>query len=71
MKKQLSLLFLKGKTVFFITAVKRNIFCCNACPVYNAAVGMNIGLVLSGFKMWMDLSSRRHSFISFIYYAFC
>jgi len=53
-EEQLSLLFLKGKNVFFIRAVDRNIFCCSACPVYNVAFGGNIVLVLLNFKIWMD-----------------
>ena len=62
MKRQLSLLFLKGKNVFFITAVNKNIFCCNDSLIYNVTVGGNMGLLLSSFKIWMDVRSRRRNF---------
>jgi hypothetical protein len=61
-KRQLSLLFVKGKSVLFIRAVERNIFCYNACPVYNVTVGGNLGLVLLIFKIWMVVCWRRHNF---------
>jgi hypothetical protein len=60
-ERQLSLLFLKGKNVFFIRAVDRKIFCWNACPFYNVTGVRKIGLVLSSFKA-MDVCLRRHNF---------
>jgi len=61
-KRQLNLLFLKDKNILFIRAVDRNIFCSNACPIYNVTVGGNIGLVLSSFNIWMNVCLRRHNF---------
>jgi hypothetical protein len=40
--------------MYFSLELWTNIFCCNACPVYNVAVGGNIVLVLLNFKIWMD-----------------
>ena len=48
--------------MYFLLQLWTDIFCCNDSPVYNVTVGGNMGLVLSGFKIWMDVRSRRHNF---------